>query len=59
MNLVLVVTFFIGVALGTLLGVIGLSLCLIGKRSEALVETSRSPTDTLVPHINVRTGTTM
>ncbi len=40
MILSLVVTFFVGVAVGMFLGVIGLSLCLIGKRTDALVEAS-------------------
>ena len=34
----LIVTFLIGIGVGMFLGVIGLSLCMIGKRTDALVE---------------------
>ena len=36
----LTVTFLIGMGVGMFLGVIGLSLCLIGKQTDALVEAS-------------------
>ena len=38
MILSLVVTFIVGLGVGMFLGVIGLSLCLIGKRTDALIE---------------------
>jgi hypothetical protein len=40
MILSLAATFVVGVAFGMFLGVIGLSLCLIGKRMDAMVEAS-------------------
>ncbi|MBI5031934.1 MAG: hypothetical protein HZB51_15495 [Chloroflexi bacterium] len=36
MSFSLVITFILGVAVGMFLGVIGLSLCFIGKRTDAM-----------------------
>jgi hypothetical protein len=58
MVLALVVTFILGLVVGMFFGVISLSLCLIGKRTDTQVEASLLQ-DTLATNKYVRTGTTM